>query len=158
MNPCSKSILSYIPLCDIANKMENWWYDVWVTKLNVLFYPKGHQLQSQSCGVESGNLTYWFRVDENTSPLTFPLHYLLWYLINWGEYSAGVTSEAKSEFLSFLSWITNQTAWVYFSRVTRSLGCMLNYNDCNNKIIKADIQRWIHLHSPETFYEYWLTD
>lgn len=25
------------PLCDIANKRENWWYDVWVAKVNVLF-------------------------------------------------------------------------------------------------------------------------
>lgn len=68
-------------------------------------FNQGQQLQSQNCGVESGNVTYWFRADKNTFPPTFLLHYLPWCLINWGEYSAGVRSEASCSLLSsFLSF------------------------------------------------------
>lgn len=71
----------------------------WVYCFNL----KGQQLQSQSCGVESGNLTYWFGADKSTFPLTFSLHYLSWYFINWGKYSAGVRrKEGAAGFFSFL--------------------------------------------------------
>lgn len=61
---------------------------------------------SQSCGVESGNLTSWFRSDKNISLVTFPLHYLPWYLINWGEYSAGVMSQSYDRTAAFC-WFFN---------------------------------------------------
>lgn len=40
-------------------------------------------------------------------PVTFPLYYPPWYLINWGEYSAAVTSEQRELLLSSPSLLSD---------------------------------------------------
>lgn len=114
-NPGSKSILQYIPVLwvtlpirwKIGDTMYEW---VWCM---YCFNQKGSRCSHKT--VKIGNPTYWFRMDKNTFPLTFPLHYLPWYLIKSGKYR-GCADIQKNHTPSFvfssikcISWSVNLT-------------------------------------------------
>lgn len=108
VNPCSKSILQYLPTLGVTLPIR------WRIGVGMYEWPRWMYCFNQK-GTSCRHRVVAWKVEtwpiglariKTHPPMTFPLYYPPWYLINWGEYSAAVTSEQRElqHFPPYCSW------------------------------------------------------